>query len=382
MSRSHRSWHLALATVMAAGAMITAQAQIPVGMAPGLGEPASIWWPMQAYLFERVAGIHTYPISLNTGSSIPSQASSLFGQLNTQTGGQVWNSIVLGHSNGGLVAREMARTNWPKGIITIGTPHSGARIVPAAPAGRAFAQSASHALGDLVTAALEYVFYGQSAQWHDWLWYWAAREASNALLYDWVPQTLAEAVDNIVGQPSVQDVTPASAFMQSLNNDPSGIVDQNVPARVGVRVYTNNSYEGGPLRLLLSPDDANRTAALASAAGFWLKVNGDELYWDTINGNFPDPNVFYARAHLGWAAMWFGSFLTDYDLFWCSMIHNGDRCGPSDAFIPLGDQRYTWAADFDSPIAYSVWDHLRELQDSFVGQVVAEKVQLIKDSWY
>jgi pimeloyl-ACP methyl ester carboxylesterase len=384
MTRFSRSWWATgpLLLVLILATAQEAPSQIPIGMAPGLGEPASIWYPIQVYLTERLGGITTHPISLNTGSSIPSQSVSFFQQLYAQTGERAYRAILMGHSNGGLVVREVARITPPTGIITVGTPHPGARIVPAAPAGRAFAQNASYALAELSSAALEYVYYGRNARWSDWLWYWAAQEAINAALYDWVPAKLAEAVDNLTDLPAVKDVTPGSDFMRSLNDAPGGIVDQNVPARIGVRVSTYYSYEGGPLRLLLSPDEANTTAALASAAGFWLKVNGEELYWDTINGNFSDPNVFYARAHLGWAAMWFGSFLTDYDLFWCSMIHNGGRCGPSDAFIPQEDQRYTWASDFDAPIAYSVWDHRRELQDIFVAQVLTQKVQFILGAWY
>ena len=59
-------------------------------------------------------------------------------QVESQLSSLATNSIAVGHSNGGVVAREWARLRQLGGIITIGTPHRGAPILANLPGWAAF----------------------------------------------------------------------------------------------------------------------------------------------------------------------------------------------------------------------------------------------------
>ncbi|MBI2796317.1 MAG: hypothetical protein HYX65_06385 [Gemmatimonadetes bacterium] len=70
-----------------------------------------------------------YNFTTGAGKSFPAQADS----LRAQWTGFPSNTVYIGHSNGGLVGRELLRSGsaW-KGIITVGTLHTGAPLAASA----------------------------------------------------------------------------------------------------------------------------------------------------------------------------------------------------------------------------------------------------------
>ena len=74
------------------------------------------------------------------------------------------NPIAVGHSNGGIVARELSRLRGVAGIATIGTPHRGAPILPRFAQWLTFQASTPPLLHELLSAFISY---------SDWSWTFA-----------------------------------------------------------------------------------------------------------------------------------------------------------------------------------------------------------------
>lgn len=99
---------------------------------PGAGEDYTVWTrqhssgqaSFQAYDAAVVLGNWLFPQAIPTNSTVAAQASSLRAYLDTFQGA---SNILVAHSMGGLVSREVYRQN-PAGIaglVTIATPHYG-----------------------------------------------------------------------------------------------------------------------------------------------------------------------------------------------------------------------------------------------------------------
>ena len=127
------AWLIVLCSVRSPSA--AAQAR-PTVFIHGFAAEASDWAATADRLKARVAiAPHMPKVSWREkfetqGKQVESQLSSL-----------ATNSIAVGHSNGGVVAREWARLRQLGGIVTIGTPHRGAPMLANLPGWAAFTGS-------------------------------------------------------------------------------------------------------------------------------------------------------------------------------------------------------------------------------------------------
>lgn len=105
-----------------AGFAVTGYCQTDqVSFIHGLGENTTVWNTMAGQLQNEFEFIRD-DVGYNSGISINSSASSVFIPYGT---------VAVGHSLGGVLAREYLRQRSPgnmKGLITVGSPHLGAPV--------------------------------------------------------------------------------------------------------------------------------------------------------------------------------------------------------------------------------------------------------------
>src|SRR5262249_16176880 len=96
----------------------------PIVFVHGFGSSGDTWAGAPLRLQTNLA-IQTATPSLSASSLYEQQAN----ELQWQAGGFGSDIIAVGHSNGGLVARQWSRQHPVSGILTVGTPHGGAPLV-------------------------------------------------------------------------------------------------------------------------------------------------------------------------------------------------------------------------------------------------------------
>ncbi len=103
----------------------------PVVFVHGFGSSAETWQGAASRLQSALA-IRSETPSLKSTALIEAQAD----ELQQKLGGLGADVVAIGHSNGGLVARQWNRRHPASGIVTVGTPHRGTPLVHNLPAVR------------------------------------------------------------------------------------------------------------------------------------------------------------------------------------------------------------------------------------------------------
>jgi pimeloyl-ACP methyl ester carboxylesterase len=238
-------------------------------------------------------------------------------------------TVAVGHSNGGIVAREWSRTRSLSGIVTLGTPHAGAPLVPR------FGEWASFmSMTSPYIAMVNHAFSAPSStSWvvgnvHSMLG-WAWGYAQSAV----VDVALAMAIDYRL--PVMADMQPGSAYLRSLNSSTNlGREASAVPRRAGIVSVAHNYYWAGPMRAA-APEAADTIAVAlySTIAGldFWAT-------WILANSSHGDPAAIQqAQALFGLSA-----HLASIDPVFCQMVSSVTvgECVPNDGVVPHTSQRY------------------------------------------
>src|SRR5205814_3071925 len=111
---------LAAGMVVSTATMSRAQDQLTV-MVHGLGSTGQTWQATAARLQQELS-ITTYTPSLAWEKHFYEQADQLQLALTVHPG----TPVMVGHSNGGLVNRQLSKTYPLQGIVTVGSPNGGA----------------------------------------------------------------------------------------------------------------------------------------------------------------------------------------------------------------------------------------------------------------
>src|SRR5688572_24223740 len=190
------------------------------------------------------------------------------------------NTILVGHSNGGIVSREWSRSHPAAAIITAATPHTGAPI----------ARNASLFVG------YNLEIFGRTADIRD---AWGLVEHS----WTWILWEIADVVDNAVqigydsifflsgtlgvdlAMPVWQEMRSGSSFLSNMKSDANkGREASAIPTRVGLVDRARNFYWGGIFRAV-APDYADGIsvamhigADLLDYWGTYLYVRGPEYF--------------------------------------------------------------------------------------------------------
>jgi hypothetical protein len=277
-------------------------------------------------------------------------------------------TVAVGHSNGGIVARQWGRSRALSGIVTVGTPHAGAPIVsrfsewysfssttPAylASISQAFSRPSNTSwvmahLNPLLGWAIE---YGRSTVF----------AAAAAAGIDW-------------RLPVMADMRPGSPFLIDLNSSANLAREAAaLPARAGVVSYAHNFYWAGPLRAAL-PEyaDAVATALYGTIAGldFWAT-------WILANSAHGDPDAINQAMSLFSLSV----HLASIDPVYCAVISSvaSNLCVPNDGIVPHTSQRYPGALNVvvgEHGTWGPVHTRLTEQSDDVLYQLLAGVMQI------
>ena len=119
---------LGIAVIALAAAIATARPAMaqdpPLVLVHGIKSNGTAWLEAQQR-FNRQLTVTTYNPTINDWKALfPEQAAQLQGKLPGIQG----LPVVVGHSNGGVVAREWSKTRPMKGLLTLSSPNQGAPI--------------------------------------------------------------------------------------------------------------------------------------------------------------------------------------------------------------------------------------------------------------
>jgi pimeloyl-ACP methyl ester carboxylesterase len=336
---------IAALLVMGGVAQLHAQ-DVPAVFVHGLRADGSTWQEAAARLAQRLA-LTPYVPTIPSSETYQTQAQHLQGQF----GGLPANTVTVGHSNGGLVAREWSRIHPLSGIVTIGTPHSGAPIVSNLAAVMDF-----NYLGMNLVNATFGAFPGGGAWW-DVLVY--ANDALNfAFNVGWTAAVELVATAGYqygLTAPVVSQMHPGSSFLGDIN---SGVniarESATVPGRVGIGVTADRYWLGGPVRAF-RPELADAAGPLIYAMAGIIDAAATHIL---VNSSPSDVDAVRKASWLMNVAGW----LWQVDWFWCRAVSSPymDRCEANDGLVPVSAQFYPGAARLES----SGPAHVRESRSS------------------
>jgi pimeloyl-ACP methyl ester carboxylesterase len=259
-------------------------------------------------------------------SSIESQGSG----LQARYGALPASTIAVGHSLGGLVARQWSRSRELGGLVTIGTPHRGAPIANHINEWLGFNSSLFAAIGTVFERL-------GKASYDQWWWvYPAVQRALNwgGYLADFSVYHLLVDMGMQSGFPFTQQVYVGSPYLDALNRE-VGRESAAVPHRVGIVNTASEYWRGGPFRLK-NPEYAGELSVLTATAAAALDYYGLQVYAQA------DPLDTEAQAlafGLWDAAFW----LWNFEEFWCRATSDdrpiwSGHCLPNDGFVPTWSQ--------------------------------------------
>lgn len=300
-----------------------------IGLLPGYTETSSTWYSAYSTLY--YSGLQLGDI-FRPGLPTESVFQSQYSWLGTNYGSSVGsNTILIGHSNGGIVARYASQQQSLLGTATIAAPNHGVPLITNEDELLDFFAEMVYDVG--VTAADFLV--GDN--------YWLY---DNTLAALWTAVSAAEfyvgeIIDNFVYSSTVtaQDVVD-SGFLDDTLNASGRVTTElaNAGTSIAVVVTADNYYDGGPVRWAADAGDAEdfstATAVMGAAAlsdEAWIVANDYPL----TAQNYTELNDLDIVA----------TILFDYELVFCAGItdpHYSDpwtlTCDDNDTFLGVSRQ--------------------------------------------
>lgn len=242
------------------------------------------------------------------------QASNLQGQTYALPS----NTVAVGHSNGGIVARQLSRLRPLSAIISLGTPHQGTGLAVNGPWLVPYFTAVAAQGGAFAWEA--YYRHG----YHPWF------EA----VYDLTEGYFAQGIGLITGlfgynaNPVLGQMGPVSPFRSALNDS----VTQEPPVRISLAFDAPRRNEGG-FALGLFPDGRNVFYNAKQSTIVFLGVLG-AYFQNTYPYGSPD-------WWLGFQAEQLSALVAQADSRWCFAVTNDSTCSiPYDGIVPQSSQRY------------------------------------------
>lgn len=237
--------------------------------------------------------------------------------------------IAVAHSNGGVVSREWSKLRGLAGIVTIGTPHSGAPLIPQFYNWIVFQSSTSMLVNSTLSSfsrpsSVAWLM-GQLAEPLGWI-------ASYGV---WSVIYLAASlgIDRVIDVAA--DMRPGSAALQAVNSAANlGREAAAIPVRVGIASVAHDFYWAGPARAI-APDFAHfiaialySTIAVIAGWGAYIFATADPLDFAAQD---QASSLFSLAGHLG-----------SVDAVYCSLVSSTlmNQCIPNDGILPYTTQMY------------------------------------------
>jgi pimeloyl-ACP methyl ester carboxylesterase len=270
------------------------------------------------------------------------------------------HAIAIGHSQGGLISRQWNRTKPLKGIVTMGTPHSGSQLT----------------MRSLDLVNFHYLIYnltGLMSAWGtgtEYAWIYAG-------IYAYLQNTQVLAWSSVLGLGSTIAVTnsvavapqlvPGSAFLTTLNG--SGNLSREASAvsyRVGL-VYTADQYWRAGIAVGLAPDQRNWVWGVMLTTPPVL-----EYAAAVVDQNYGPWNL--AAQTFALRLRQLAGVVRDMDPQWCWGVTGDRQCRiPHDGIVAVPDQHYPGGMNF----AVYGPAHIQERQRSD-SEITAVLTQVMK----
>lgn len=333
---------LILASLLTACWTSLAGAQQRVALVHGINSNGATWNTYEIDLRSR--GYLTTAPSLPAHERITTQAGILAGAL-WNVGFRDPGTILIAHSQGGLISRMMSRSFPFRGLVTIGTPHHGAPI-----AGKQRdVQNWMYAAG---AEAATLTYLNDAWYQHEDYWFqcyiqmtcWSMPHPQWAMdLSLWAigfTETVGQvALQHMLGsQPVLEDLLPFSGLQQDLNGSPAR---EMVTNRLAYQADILSGYDGGPFRLKMDGPSADAMGAEAYYNGAFLMYLG----YDYITNASGSPAVWELLIG-GGAAVDLGYRLMNLGPWWSYDIVGSGR---HDGIVPWQNQQMPNAISFNAP---------------------------------
>lgn len=310
-----------------AGPVSSGAQDVPVAFVHGFAASGQTWEGAA----QRLAGvlrIAPHIANLRSTDRLETQAASLGQQMS----GLAANTIAVGHSQGGLVAREWSKSRPLKGLLTLGTPHGGA-LLSARGLDLIHFNSLVYNVAGLV---------GGFGAGGDVAWIAAGLSAHLAYvqLLSWsTAASLASSVAVAALVPVAPQLAPGSAFLSALNAEPNLVREAvSIPQRAGL-VYVADDYWRGGVAVGLSPE--NREWA-------WWVMQVMPPVFDAvaayIDVNYPSS---VAGRSLASGLRDLSGLTRNLDPMWCWAVTGDNLCRiPHDGIVSVVDQVYPGAVNY------------------------------------
>jgi pimeloyl-ACP methyl ester carboxylesterase len=252
------------------------------------------------------------------------------------------NTILVGHSEGGVISRRFIENHQVAGLITLGTPHNGANMATNYPM---FLAQVGHIFWDI--RAIFSNLWSIDPPW----WLDLPNRISNAMynVYDWLGWLLNRLISLVAYVPAVGDLQPNSAFYQGLNGGPGFVAEiNNAPRRVSL-TYQDPMYWEAPMWRLAAGDQLGYDLGVVmntlgyGALDVWAEAQSEsDMYGFTY-----DDSRWFALQDLIYASSWLYVDAQTLDFQWCADVSmryeaywNAPQmvCAPNDLFIATSDQ--------------------------------------------
>jgi len=316
---------LGMAVVTLAAAIVAARPAMaqdpPLVLLHGFKSDGTAWVDAETR-FNRQLAVTVYNPSIGWKGLFPEQAALVQGKLPGIAG----MPVVVGHSNGGIVAREWSKTKPMKGLLTLSSPNQGAPIANNAIAWGMYNASIVSGLMN-VQASFSNPNEGS---------YWILSVIQGALAFaaDTVGTGVAAlaATGFDIAAPVFSQDKVGSPYMQSLNS--GGNLAREAAAitnRVSIATYVPDYNLGGAFRAV-SPDNADYFRA-----ALWAAVGTLDVWAGTIASSGVPRDIERAQRMLTAS-----SLLSLHEGMWCQAVSDpspyavtlGGACYPNDTFIP------------------------------------------------
>jgi len=348
-----RAAAIAVAIAIAASATGHAQANAVV-LLPGLDELNSDvgWW---GYALGNTGfySINTVS-SLSSSSSIATQTSALNSFLSANGLGSA--AVIVGHSQGGLVARYASRSTPVQGVVTVASPNAGAPI--------ATEGALAYVGGTQAMIYLELFLVNEG-----WTADWGACDVCSRAWYDVsasfvdLGTLIATGLEVLYGVPFLQsnphlfDLGPGTSVISSLSNYGLELAADREAVAVDVV-----DYAAAPFRLL--------TAEYADADALFLSLGASDLIFDGQDIYYAanDPGECYGDcgtlATVGNAMVTLGDVLGSVPVDVNFAVIGGI---PNDGLVPTANEALPDKGPFRT-LAYLT--HVEVLYDNQGGDIV------------
>jgi len=326
--RSSQTLHvirlITLVSAFALHASAAAAQDVPTVFIHGLKGDAGSWRNTADRLAQQVRITAQVP-TLDWRDWYENQARSLqsgFAGLPTST-------IAVGHSNGGIVAREWSKWRPLRSIVTLGTPHEGALLAERALSVISLNQQLFGSVNFLVSVL------GGAPNEFTWMWPFLAAQVGG--VSGIASSSVVELVATLgvaTGVPVLGQMAPGSAFLSQLNSPPNLTREANAVAqRVGL-VFVARDYWRAGIAVATAPEYQDYVAqttqvaiVMFDAAAAYLRANYPP--WNSTAQTLL--NVFQNTSWL----------LRHLDPTWCWAVTGDATCATShDGVVATPAQYY------------------------------------------